>query len=235
MVREIVKNSLKNSENFIIGYGDLGRDYSSLYSDYRHVVSIAQRLDEDIISTLKNGPTYEYYDLYKRVNGELTDLIEKISSALSDAGIKNCPIQPTFEDHELEDCYLETMRTPFSHKYAATRAGIGWIGKTDLLITGKFGPRVRLASVLFNDPEFLLGEEKSIDKSKCGDCKICVESCPANAANGKLWDINTDRDEFYNAFKCREKCRELCNSILGIDNSVCGICLSVCPIGKRNS
>lgn len=233
MVKKIVDSIIKSKDDYIIGYADLGGVIPLEYSKYSYVISIAQKLDEEIISSLINGPTKEYYDLYKKVNQELTDVLNDIARLMTDAGIENCPIQPTFEDYELENNYLETLRTPFSHKFAATRAGIGWIGKTDLLITSKFGPRVRLASILFNDPEFFLDEDKSIDKSKCGDCKICVEHCPANASNGKLWDINTDRDEFYDAFKCREKCRELCNSILGIDNSVCGICLSVCPIGKK--
>jgi epoxyqueuosine reductase QueG len=40
---------------------------------------------------------------------------------------------------------------------AATRAGIGWIGKKDLLVSEKFGPRNRLASVLTNYPFENLG------------------------------------------------------------------------------
>jgi epoxyqueuosine reductase len=71
-----------------------------------------------------------------------------------------------------------------------------------------------------------------IDESQCGKCQVCVEKCPAQAANGELWDINLDRDEFYNAFKCREKCLELAWKNLKQRTSICGICVSVCPIGK---
>jgi epoxyqueuosine reductase QueG len=62
-----------------------------------------------------------------------------------------------------------------------------------------------------------------------------VVKCPANAANGKLWDIKTHRDEFFDAFKCREKCGELARQRLNVDERICGLCISVCPYGKKNN
>jgi len=59
---------------------------------------------------------------------------------------------------------------------------------------------------------------------------------PAGAANGKLWDINIDRDEFYDAFKCRDKAKELSLAATGQDNDeICGICVAVCPAGRSYS
>jgi len=113
----------------------------------------------------------------------------------------------------------------------ATRAGLGWIGKTALFISDEFGPRLRLVSILINkNPDT---ESIPIDYSKCGQCNICVEKCPATAANGKLWNINIHRDEFFDAYKCREKCGELAKQNLNVDIRICGLCVAVCPIGKR--
>ena len=42
----------------------------------------------------------------------------------------------------------EDLLAVFSFKYAAVNAGLGWIGKNDVLITEKYGPRVRLSAVL---------------------------------------------------------------------------------------
>jgi epoxyqueuosine reductase QueG len=56
--------------------------------------------------------------------------------------------------------------------------------------------------------------------------------CPGLAANGKLWDDSVDRDEFYDAFKCRDTCRKLSRDRLDKKVSLCGICVSVCPYGK---
>ena len=112
----------------------------------------------------------------------------------------------------------------------ATRAGLGWIGKTDLFISKAFGPRLRLVSILIDKP--VNTTVLTNDKSRCGKCNVCVECCPARAANGILWDINTDRDIFFNAHKCREKCAELAR-LLGKKNTrICGVCVSVCPLGK---
>jgi epoxyqueuosine reductase QueG len=112
----------------------------------------------------------------------------------------------------------------------ATRAGLGWIGKTDLFISKKFGTRLRLSSILINKE--VKPESKLIDKSRCGNCSICVEKCPAHAATGQLWDIHTDRDIFFDAFRCREKCSEFGRTLLKIEKRICGICVAVCPIGK---
>jgi epoxyqueuosine reductase QueG len=90
---------------------------------------------------------------------------------------------------------------------------------------------VRLVSILLDRelPKLV----KPIEKSKCGKCDICVIQCPAQAANGKLWDVNTDRDLFYDAFKCSKKCAELSKARLNESVRICGICVSVCPIGEK--
>jgi epoxyqueuosine reductase QueG len=128
--------------------------------------------------------------------------------------------------------YLETLSFDISHKMVATRAGLGWIGKTDLFISNTFGPRLRLVTILLKqDPGV---DVIPIEKSKCGKCNICVVKCPANAANGKLWDIKTHRDEFFNAYKCREKCGELAKQRLNVDERICGLCICVCPHGNKD-
>ena len=112
----------------------------------------------------------------------------------------------------------------------ATRAGLGWIGKTDLFISKKFGPRLRLVSILLKTP--VKAKSKPVDTSRCGKCSICVDICPAKAANGQLWNIITDRNKFYDPWKCRNQCAEFGRIKLGQDARVCGICVSACPVGK---
>lgn len=126
---------------------------------------------------------------------------------------------------------MKTLSADFSHKMAATRAGLGWIGKTDLFISERFGPRLRLATVLTDSP--LAASAVPVTESKCGNCTVCVDACPAGAANGRSWDVHTSRDDFYNAFLCRETCRAVTKKRVGVDASLCGICVSVCPVGKR--
>jgi len=188
-------------------------------------------MDDEIIDSIKNGPSGEYLNLYNKINKDLSALAGKISEKLSSLNIKNIIIEPTITEQEVGEKLLKTLSYDFSHKMAATRAGLGWIGKTALLVSKKFGPRLRLATVLTPYP--LESTELPVDESKCGNCSICVEACPAGAATGKLWNKDMKRDDFYNPFKCLEKCKELTLKNMGEEQSLCGICISVCPVGRK--
>jgi epoxyqueuosine reductase QueG len=155
-----------------------------------------------------------------------------IKNEFQKCGIDSIVIEPTISTSSLEfGKYRKTLTVEVSHKMVATRAGLGWIGKTDLLITKEFGPRLRLVSLLINQkPE---GDYHPIDKSRCGKCTICVDKCPAKASNGLLWNINIHRDTFFDAHKCRNKCGELAKQKLNVDIRICGICVSVCPIARK--
>jgi epoxyqueuosine reductase QueG len=192
---------------------------------------LGKSLDPEIMRSVVNGPTKEYETHYHETNSALADLQKKIMAYLEKEGVSALRIPPTLTDEDIDDPkkYLENLTYDFSHKMAATRAGLGWIGKTAILVTKKYGPRLRLATILIN--RSLENPGKPIEKGRCGKCVECVEKCPAQAANGKHWNINVHRDEFFDAFKCREKCRELSRNNMQSDISLCGICLAVCPIG----
>lgn len=226
-----LKNLYSNQPEITIGFADMSGHLNPIYNGFTHAVSIMRRLPGTIIDRLaEKGPTPEYFNLYHQVNRELTDAVQSVSGFISSRGFKSLPIDPTKLDTELDESRHDTLRTTFSHKMAAVLSGNGWIGKTDLFISKKFGPRVRLATVLTDYP--LKPESPVITQSRCGNCRVCVDACPAQAANGLLWNTSVDRDEFYNAHLCREKCRELSWKNLKEEISICGICVSVCPIGK---
>ena len=230
VINKILQEYAGESNDFVTGYADLRGLLHENYAAYISGIVIGRKLDYNIIDTISHGPNHEYYLLYRKTNKELTVLVKQISNELSRRGISSIPVLPTIGEREIDNKYSETLRFDFSHKMAATRAGLGWIGKTDLFISEKFGPRLRLATILVKEPLFSFAQP--YNDSKCGKCNICVDCCPAKAANGKLWNINIDRDEFYDAFKCREQCRILSKRKLKVDISLCGICVSVCPVGK---
>ena len=64
-----------------------------------------------------------------------------------------------------------------SHKAVAKAAGLGWIGRSTLLITPKFGPRICLVTLLTDMP---LAHDHPME-DKCGTCRRCIEACPAGA------------------------------------------------------
>jgi epoxyqueuosine reductase QueG len=233
IIHEILKKHLIPSENFIYGFANLSGLLHEKFEGYSHGISILRKLDDKIIDGIKEVPTDEYLQHYDTINRQLKELVEDIATDLRGTGINALTINPTFTTNPTEfDRMLPTLRYDISHKMVATRAGLGWIGKTDLFISKKFGARLRLSSILI-DKE-ICPESKPIEKSRCGTCSICVERCPAQAATGQLWDINTDRDVFFDAFKCRDKCSEFGRTHLKIDRRICGICVAVCPIGQSS-
>lgn len=234
MISNILKANLVPSQEFIFGFADLKGLLHKKFIDFQFGISIGKRLKDSVIDDLEDGPTIEYYDYYNRINAELYELSRKIQSELNSNSISAKAIKPTisvgFERHKK---YLETLSYDISHKMVATRAGLGWIGKTDLFVSNEFGPRLRLVTILLKqDPGV---NALPVEKSKCGKCDICVVKCPAQAANGILWDINTYRDDFFDAFKCREKCGELAKKRLNVNEHICGLCICVCPLGKKKS
>jgi epoxyqueuosine reductase QueG len=123
---------------------------------------------------------------------------------------------------------LPGLLSDFSHKMAATRAGLGWIGKSSLFISKDFGCGVRLATVLTNAP-FQPGTPITV--SHCGRCVECVKACPYGAIKGVNWYPGIEREKLFDAFLCSRK-REEYISKLGYKHP-CGLCIKACPIGKR--
>ena len=71
-----------------------------------------------------------------------------------------------------KSCYVSLTEKPI-----AQRAGIGWYGKNGIIITERFGSWVVLGEII---TELELGTDKSLQRD-CGDCTICIDSCPTKA------------------------------------------------------
>lgn len=230
-LRNIIGKHLVPNQDYIYGFADLKGLLPEKYSNFRFGISIGRRLDDFIIDNLENGPTIEYFDHYKKVNTHLKELTERIQRDLHRNSISSLPIVPTISLGTRENYkYLRSLTYDISHKMVATRAGLGWIGKTDLLVTKEFGPRLRLVTILLEEDPGC--NSKPITRGRCGSCKICVEKCPAKAANGLQWNVSLHRDEFFDAFRCREKCGELARLKLNVNEHICGLCICVCPVGR---
>jgi epoxyqueuosine reductase QueG len=89
---------------------------------------------------------------------------------------------------------------------------------------------IRISSILTDAP---LEIDNPINESKCGDCKVCTNACPAGAISGELWSVGVFRDEFYNAAACRKTARERAQKGFGIEITQCGKCIEVCPYTRR--
>jgi len=230
-LKEKINDLLPDPYNYLIGFADMKNMLTERYKGYNYCIAIGKKLDDPIIDSIISGPTGKYLKLYRDTNAELNDSAEMISALLASMNAESLVVPPTIGEAKLIGEIEKTLDYGFSHKKAGTRSGLGWIGKTDLFISGRFGPRIRLASVLTNYTLPL--EEDPVERSRCGDCALCVTICPAGAATGALWDIDVKREDFFDPFKCRDKCRELSLKNIGEDITICGMCISICPYGRN--
>lgn len=208
----------------LAGFADISDLPPEMNQSMNRALSIAVALDASIIEGISDGPTMQYFQEYRRVNGLLSVLCHYAVDILDANGIDAVPIEPTIENLD-----YSILSAPFPHKTAALRAGYGWIGKSALLITTKYGAAVRFATVLFQaDCEV----DNTPQKSQCGTCNECVAHCPANALTGKEWETGFERAMVYDAFACCAMAQKLSRGI-GIQATICGICINVCPWTRK--
>ena len=217
-----IKAKLIKAGASLVGFADISNLPVDVRDSMTSAISIAVALDASVIKNISNGPTKEYYQEYKRVNELLAHIGGATASSLKASGYKAVAVKPTVGGRGLD---YDTLVTSLPHKTVATRAGLGWIGKSALLITEKYGAAVRLATVL-TDAEFEVGEP--VNSSRCGDCQKCVKCCPGKAISGKNWEAGLKREVMYDAFVCCDTTRGLAKRI-GVTSVICGICINVCP------
>ncbi|MHC4742777.1 MAG: 4Fe-4S binding protein, partial [Planctomycetota bacterium] len=176
-LNEKIRNELTAGGADLVGFADISALPAEMRGSMTHAVSIAARLDPSIVDELAEGPTQPYWREYDRVNALLARLCSTAAQILRRTGVRAEPIQATTDSFN-----QQTLSERLPHKAVATRAGLGWIGKSALLITPEFGPAVRLGTVLM-DADLQTGDP--IDASKCGKCRECVDNCPAKAIVGE--------------------------------------------------
>ncbi|MBN1424522.1 epoxyqueuosine reductase [Candidatus Fermentibacteria bacterium] len=102
--------------------------------------------------------------------------------------------------------------------------GVGWIGKSCLLVAPEAGPRVRWETFLTDAPVQVTGEPI---EDRCGSCSQCVEVCPVQAFTGEPFRVSEPREKRYDARKCDSYFATM--KAADAERGVCGLCLYVCP------
>lgn len=149
-------------------------------------------------------------------------IVGQVEALLTRHGTRHF-VPPVAQDSE------ETLMAPFSFKFAAVNAGLGWIGKNDVLITRRYGPRVRLSAILI-DSAFECGTP--VTRSLCpDDCRKCVDICPCKALKDRQWTIDARRFDLIDYHRCN-RMRSAFIPTLG-RKSACGLCLAACPFGTK--
>ena len=157
---------------------------------------------------------------YSILNTRLNQIVSRLSGLLQGDGYRAFPIAAA------ERANGKDMYGLLSHKLAAHLAGLGWIGKSCLLVTPGVGPRVRWASILTDAP-LMAGQPLA---ERCAKCTECVDICPVHAFTGRSFCPDEPREARYDAHKCHAYLKQRDEQV-GV--RVCGLCVYVCPYGRK--
>jgi len=185
-------------------------------------ISFVIPMNPKIMDSIQKGPNKAYADEYSRVNNHINELSTTLSAEIKARGFQSLPLAASVRSDRVN------IKGDFPHKTAATRAGLGWIGRHCQLITRPFGSWVRLGTV-FTDIDLPCGPP--IEKNFCGSCTNCVEACPAKALKGSKWYPGLAREEILDVKACDLWKKEHYFQYHKGHN--CGICSAVCPYGQK--
>jgi len=172
-------------------------------------ISFGYRLSDVVLDGLTDHPTRTYQYHYRQVNLLLDHIGLLVASHLDGLGCR------TFAVPASQILDWKTYRGHISHKAVARLAGLGWIGRSNLLVNTLHGARVRYSTVL-TDLDLPHDRPQEAD---CGRCTRCVVACPGGAIGEALED--------FKLAKCVETI-DLVRQKENIGSRICGICVRAC-------
>jgi len=161
---------------------------------------------------LKVSQTPDYVEVMKRNNTIKEDeffLMEQKTDSIADSlasflaiwGFKS--YSQSEKSNENSGNYdVENKSTPLPHKTIAVMAGLGWIGKHNLLVTPNFGSAISMCSVLTDAPIKKTSSPTIFTHSQCGTCDVCKKVCEPKVIKGINWQPNISREEIIDIFSC---------------------------------
>jgi epoxyqueuosine reductase QueG len=182
------------------------------FKNFSYAICIGYHLSKPIIENIKDKPTKEYFFHYRLVNSHLDNICLKITEFIQREDYSAYPVPAS----QIID--WEKQEGVISHKILAYNAGLGFRGRCNLLINPRYGARIRLASVLTDYP---LEVDSPLNENEfnCGDCKRCLEICPAGAIKENYKDFLLE--------KCKEQLK-IFSKTENLSQYICGICVKAC-------
>lgn len=195
-----------------------------LLEGFPRAVSLAVRLSDAVMDAITDRPTPLYQAHYERANILLDQISLGLTQAIQAAGGRALPLPASqVLDHEKLTSYI-------SHKAVAVAAGVGWQGKSLLTVNPRFGPRIRLVSVLTDLP---IAPDAPL-KNRCGSCEACSTACPAQA----IRNVNTERhyesrEQALHFERCVSTIMNEHKKLPHITSAICGVCVAACLWGRK--
>jgi len=177
-------------------------------------VVLGGRLSKTVLAELVQAPTRLYSYHYRTLNSLLDQSALKITLYIESQGYLALPI-PT---SQILDWKKQTGH--LSHKKVGVLAGLGWIGRNNMLVSPEYGSQFRLVTILTDMPLKI----DQVLPDNCGSCHSCMKVCPAQAIKENAEDF--DHIKCFDAIKGFQKLHLA-------EQYICGVCLNVC--GGKNS
>lgn len=207
----------------LVGFGDVS---VGLAPELRHLpAAIALAVKHPVHrGTYKCGSLTAYSNQYEEVDGVLEAVQKKIVTLLKSHGWRTLAIPP--DSAKINGTFVSRLYPLFPHKTAATCAGLGWIGKSGLLVNQMYGARLSWATVLTDAPIEVCATPYL--EGKCGTCVRCVNACPASAIGSHNWKRGEKAETFINVSACADY---LSYTAKVFQKYICGLCVLACPVG----
>lgn len=117
---------------------------------------------------------------------------------------------------------------PLLERSLAQRAGLGWIGKSGLLIHPDMGSYTFIGEIITT----LSLDYDTPQTNRCGICSACLEACPTKALYAP-YQLNANRCISYLTIEHRDDISEDLKGMMGNRLFGCDACLDACPWNKR--
>jgi epoxyqueuosine reductase QueG len=179
----------------------------------KRAISLGLRVSAAVLNEIQEKPNKLYFHHYRILNMYLDQMALRLANLIQNEGFFALPIPASqIVDWQKQNAHL-------SHKKIGLMAGLGWIGRNNLLVNERLGSQFRLVTVL-TDMDL---EPDKQSKQDCGECRLCLGVCPVGAIK--------DKRENFDYLRCFDKLKEFQKQRV-VDQYICGICVRACA-GKR--
>jgi epoxyqueuosine reductase len=187
----------------ILGFGE------DVRPKFPFAISFGFLVPKGVLATLIDGPTLFYLHHYRQVNYRLDTLAYEYAKEIEGMGSEALP----FAASQMVD--WQNQKGHISHKHVGVLAGIGWIGRNNLLVHQGFGGRLRYNTIL-TTMELVPDDPAGFG---CGECTACLSSCPASAIQREPEDF--DHKGCFAMLQTFKNKRNL-------GHHICGLCVKAC-------
>lgn len=199
-----------------LGFTELPRQmiFRGRFTLFRYALVVLQEMKKDRID---RAPGPEAQDEVRRVYASLGFVVNDVARWLRRHGVR-CQ-----SNHPMGGL----VNTPS----LAAKAGLGWQGRSGILVTPEFGPRVRLAPVFIEHQFFDFTDNRDHDwiEQHCETCRKCEEECPGQAIHSQKV-VSVENVPGVGALRT---CIDLARCLGPFSRTMgCAVCVKVCPFSQ---